>query len=48
MKKSQYQLNSVFDLRILGEVPFSINLKNLRWQEHSSLNFQTTLAKHIY
>ena len=48
MKKSEYQLNSVYDLRIRGKVSFSITLKNLRRQVYFSLNIQTTLAEHIF
>ena len=47
MKKREYQLNSVYHFRIRGEVPFSITLKNLRLQEYSSLNVQTTLAERL-
>ena len=33
MKKVEYELSSVYDLRVRGEVPFSIALKKLHWQE---------------
>ena len=39
MKKLEYQLNSVYDLRVREEVPFSITLKKLHWQEYFSLDF---------
>ena len=50
MKKSEYQLNSVYDLWVRGEVPLSITLKNLRWQEHTSLNAQVNISgrAHLY
>ena len=50
MKKLEYELNSLYDLRVRGEVPFTITLKNLHWQEYSSLDFQVNLADgaHVY
>ena len=50
MKKLEHELNSVFDLRVRGEVPFTITLKNLHWQEYSSLDFQENLSDgaHVY
>ena len=35
---------------VRGEVPFSITLKNLRWQEYSPLDFQVNLSDraHFY
>ena len=50
MKKLEHELNSVFDLRACGEVPFTITLKNLHWQEYSSLDFQLNFSDgaHIY
>ena len=44
MKKFEYQFNFVHDLRVSGEVPFSVTLKNLHWQERSSLHFQVNLS----
>ena len=50
MRKLEYQLNSVDDLRVRGEVHFSITLKNLHWHEYSSLDFQVKLSgrTHFY
>ena len=50
MKKLEYELNSLYDLRVRGEVPFTITLKNLHWQEYSSLDFQVNLSggAHVY
>ena len=50
MKKIEYQLNSVYDLRVRGVVLFSITLKHLHWQEYSSLDFQVDLSvgAHFY
>ena len=50
MKKLEYQLSSLYDLRVHGEVPFSIILKNLYWQEYSLLDFQENLSggAHFY
>ena len=50
MKTLEYELNSLYDLRVPGEVPFTITLKNLHWQEYSSLDFQVNLSDgaHVY
>ena len=40
MKKPEYQLKSVDDLRVRGEGLLSITLKYLYCQEYSSLNAQ--------
>ena len=50
MKKLEYELNFVYDLRVCEEVPFTITLKNLHWQEYSSLDFQVNLSggAHVY
>ena len=44
MKKLEYQLNIVYDLRVRGEVPFTITFKDLHWEEYSFLNFQVNLS----
>ena len=50
MKNLEYQVDSAYDLRVSGEVPFSITFKNLHWQEYSSLDFQVNLSgrAHFY
>ena len=50
MKKLEYQRYSLYDLRVREEVPFSITLKNLYWQEYSFLDFQENLSggAHFY
>ena len=50
MKKLEYELNFVYDLRVCEEVPFTITLKNLHCQEYSSLDFQVNLSggAHVY
>ena len=40
IKKIEYQPYSVYNLMVFGEVPFSIALKYLHWQEYFSLDFQ--------
>ena len=50
MKKLEHELDSAYDLRVRGEVPFTITLKNIPWQEYSSLDFQVNLSggAHVY
>ena len=50
MKKLEYRLNIVYDLRVCGEVPFTMTFENLHWEEYSSLNFQANLSggAHVY
>ena len=47
-KKAEYQLNSIYDLKVRGEVPFFIVLKILHSQEYSSLNFQINLSDRVH
>ena len=50
MKKLEYRLNIEYDLRVCGEVPFTMTFENLHWEEYSSLNFQANLSggAHVY
>ena len=44
IKKLEYQLIFIYDLRVRGEVPFPITSKNLHCQKHSFLDFRVNLS----
>ena len=48
MKELEYQLNSVYDLRVRGEVPFLITSKNLHRKEYYFLCFELNLSGGAY